>query len=75
MSKDVKNPDAENPPDFTGLRQGKIKKVTAGIPGIVSGLAKVAGEAGISRGWKALSQLNQKGGFDCPSCAWPDPRR
>jgi molybdopterin-dependent oxidoreductase alpha subunit len=25
------------------------------------------------RGVKALFSLNQKGGFDCPSCAWPDP--
>ncbi len=22
---------------------------------------------------KALNHTNQKGGFDCPSCAWPDP--
>ncbi|MEP7168226.1 MAG: FdhF/YdeP family oxidoreductase, partial [Bacteroidota bacterium] len=25
------------------------------------------------RGLKALSALNQKDGYDCPSCAWPDP--
>ena len=25
------------------------------------------------RGTKALLGLNQFGGFDCPSCAWPDP--
>ncbi|MEO8112085.1 MAG: FdhF/YdeP family oxidoreductase, partial [Ginsengibacter sp.] len=30
-------------------------------------------EAGVVRGMKALLALNQKGGFDCPSCAWPDP--
>ncbi|HAA16720.1 MAG TPA: hypothetical protein DCE41_35430, partial [Cytophagales bacterium] len=26
--------------------------------------------------WKTLqlaSKLNQKGGIDCPGCAWPDP--
>ncbi len=33
----------------------------------------VFGEAGLFRGLKALGKLNQKGGFDCPSCAWPDP--
>ena len=33
----------------------------------------VSAEAGITRGFKALSKLNKKGGFDCPSCAWPDP--
>ena len=25
------------------------------------------------RGFKILSHVNQKGGFDCPGCAWPDP--
>lgn len=29
--------------------------------------------AGPVRGTKALLELNQKDGFDCPSCAWPDP--
>jgi anaerobic selenocysteine-containing dehydrogenase len=27
----------------------------------------------VGRGMKALLNLNQKDGFDCPSCAWPDP--
>ncbi|RYD60149.1 MAG: FdhF/YdeP family oxidoreductase, partial [Verrucomicrobiaceae bacterium] len=31
--------------------------------------------AGVVRGTKALLDLNQAGGFDCPSCAWPDPDR
>ena len=30
-------------------------------------------ETGFLRGLKALAHLNKKGGFDCPSCAWPDP--
>lgn len=64
---------AENPEEFTGLKLGKIKKVAAGIPAVVSSLEKVVGEAGFSRGMKALWYLNKKGGFDCPSCAWPDP--
>src|SRR3546814_13443500 len=25
------------------------------------------------RGTRALFKMNQFGGFDCPSCAWPDP--
>lgn len=33
----------------------------------------VLGNAGLLRGTAAMLQLNQKGGFDCPSCAWPDP--
>ncbi|MBC8069113.1 MAG: FdhF/YdeP family oxidoreductase [Deltaproteobacteria bacterium] len=30
-------------------------------------------EAGLVRGARALLRVNQDRGFDCPSCAWPDP--
>jgi molybdopterin-dependent oxidoreductase alpha subunit len=36
-------------------------------------MAHVWGEAGFLRGTRALMLLNQSSGFDCPSCAWPDP--
>ncbi|MCE7064333.1 FdhF/YdeP family oxidoreductase [Dyadobacter sp. CY326] len=66
-------PGAENPDKLTGLKQKEIKKVAAGIPAVVSSFQKTIGEAGLQRGMKALFNLNKKGGFDCPSCAWPDP--
>jgi len=66
-------PGAENPERFTGLKKGKIKKTAAGIPAIFSSAKQVVGEAGAARGFKALWHLNKKGGYDCPSCAWPDP--
>jgi molybdopterin-dependent oxidoreductase alpha subunit len=47
--------------------------VAAGVPAVVSSFKHVFGEAGFIRGIKALNKLNQKDGFDCPSCAWPDP--
>ncbi len=72
MSEELK-PLAENPEEHTGLKKGKIKKSAAGMPAVVSSLQHVIGEAGVSRGIKALANLNKKGGFDCPSCAWPDP--
>lgn len=64
---------AEGPEAFTGLRLGEIKKVAAGIPAVMSSFRQVFGEAGLARGWRGLWHLNKKGGFDCPSCAWPDP--
>ena len=76
MSSDEKNnlpPSAENPDNLTGLHTGKIKKDAVGIPAIVSSFRHVLSEAGLARGMKALARVNQKGGFDCPSCAWPDP--
>jgi len=63
----------ENPERLTGLKLGKIKKTAAGIPAVISSFRHVIAEAGLFRGWKALKKLNQKDGFDCPSCAWPDP--
>ena len=30
-------------------------------------------EGGVGRGTKALLKMNQKDGFDCSSCVWPDP--
>jgi molybdopterin-dependent oxidoreductase alpha subunit len=66
-------PNPENPEGFTGLHLGKIKTAAAGIPAVVSSFKMILSEAGFFRGNKALLNLNQKGGFDCPSCAWPDP--
>ncbi len=66
-------PGAENPEKHTGLKKGSIKKAAAGTPAIISTLKHVVGEAGLIRGMKALVKLNKKDGFDCPSCAWPDP--
>ncbi len=49
------------------------KTQAAGTPAVISSLRHVFGKAGVTRGTKALLGLNQAGGFDCPSCAWPDP--
>ncbi|WP_026628222.1 FdhF/YdeP family oxidoreductase [Dyadobacter alkalitolerans] len=74
MPYDQRNvPGAENPDKLTGLKKTEIKKVAAGIPAVVSSFQKTISEAGVQRGMKALFNLNKKGGFDCPSCAWPDP--
>ncbi|HUQ65569.1 MAG TPA: FdhF/YdeP family oxidoreductase [Flavitalea sp.] len=66
-------PGSQNPEKHTGMKKGKIKNLAAGIPAVISSLKQISKEAGMVRGMKALSNINQKGGFDCPSCAWPDP--
>ncbi len=66
-------PGAENPEKFSKLKRGKIMQSAAGMPAILSSAKMAFKEAGVVRGLKALSKLNQKDGFDCPSCAWPDP--
>lgn len=55
------------------LRQTVAKKAAGGTPAVLSSLRHVLKRDGVLRGTKALLQLNQAGGFDCPSCAWPDP--
>ncbi|KAA2238467.1 FdhF/YdeP family oxidoreductase [Chitinophaga agrisoli] len=66
-------PAAENPLHFTGLKLSKPKTVAAGLPAVMVSARHILQEAGALRGMKALLKLNQKDGFDCPSCAWPDP--
>ncbi len=55
------------------IKVSKPKKWAAGRPAVVSSLKQVLSTAGPIRGTKALLELNQTDGFDCPSCAWPDP--
>jgi len=45
----------------------------AGLTAIVQSFKHTLDGTGVSRGWTSLVKLNQKDGFDCPSCAWPDP--
>lgn len=69
----IQIPAAENPETFTGLTLGPPQKTAAGIPAVFKSLQHILREPGLIRGLQALSKMNQKGGFDCPSCAWPDP--
>ncbi len=63
----------QNPVKFTGLKLTKPKTAAAGVPAVYYSMKQVLEETNIFRGLKALLKMNQKGGFDCPSCAWPDP--
>lgn len=73
MSEAQQQPNPENPETFLDLKLTRPSKVAAGIPAVLSSVKHVFGEMGISRGMKALLKLNQKDGYDCPGCAWPDP--
>ena len=43
------------------------------MPAVTSSMAHILREAGPFRGGRGLLEMNQNGGFDCPSCAWPEP--
>ena len=64
---------AQPPERLTGIRLDEPKQAAAGVPAVASSLKHVYGNAGFMRGTAAMLGLNQWEGFDCPSCAWPDP--
>jgi molybdopterin-dependent oxidoreductase alpha subunit len=55
------------------LKVSKPPETSAGRHAIEAALRQVFSKAGIVRGSRGLLHLNQKGGVDCQSCAWPDP--
>jgi molybdopterin-dependent oxidoreductase alpha subunit len=64
---------AETSSRLIGLRQKKPERKATGIGAVVSSFYYAWSEDGLFRGTLPLLQLNQKNGFDCPGCAWPDP--
>ena len=51
------------------------ESAAVGIPGIYYSMKYAMNEMGPRRSLQTLLNMNQDGGFDCPSCAWPDPDR
>ncbi|HMQ03755.1 MAG TPA: FdhF/YdeP family oxidoreductase [Pyrinomonadaceae bacterium] len=49
--------------------------VSAGIHAVTNALQHLYGKMGPIRATRGMLKLNQKGGIDCQSCAWPDPDR
>src|SRR4051812_33571827 len=66
-------PGAESPPEAEGARDGRRHKTAAGIYAIYETAHFSFREMGVKRTIQTLLKVNQKDGFDCPSCAWPDP--
>lgn len=59
--------------DFTGLILKEPKKKAVGLPAIISSVKQAAKYMDPIDAFKLSLKINQKGGFDCPGCAWPDP--
>ncbi|MBC7723195.1 MAG: FdhF/YdeP family oxidoreductase [Burkholderiaceae bacterium] len=49
------------------------KHWAAGVPGVTHSMEPAISQMGVGRTLKLMASLNQKDGFDCMSCAWPDP--
>ncbi|WP_194778271.1 FdhF/YdeP family oxidoreductase [Pararhodonellum marinum] len=55
------------------VKLSKLQDSSVGFPAIRSVGYYIWEETYVGRGVKTLFKLNQPDGFDCPSCAWPDP--
>jgi formate dehydrogenase major subunit len=48
------------------------KSSAAGVPAVVVSLRRGIEQMGVVRTARTLAKLNQRNGFDCPGCAWPE---
>ncbi len=58
---------------FTNLKTSKPPKSTAGFGAVKAAVINATKYMNPSDALKLSLKINQKGGFDCPGCAWPDP--
>src|ERR1043165_1107419 len=64
---------AQPPLEDKGAHEGRRDKTAAGFYAIYETGRFGFKQMGVKRSFQTLLKLNQKNGFDCPSCAWPDP--
>ncbi|SDK95672.1 FdhF/YdeP family oxidoreductase [Nonomuraea jiangxiensis] len=55
-----------------GLQIGSPKEWAAGVPAVAHSLLTSYAQMGVKRTLLTLVRVNQKNGFDCPGCAWPE---
>ena len=65
-------PSAQPPLERVAPRLAAASSAAAGLTA-VGQTARLLGAMGVVRGTRALLEVNQQGGFDCQSCAWPSP--
>ena len=68
----VSKPPIENETD-DAIEVSGPKEWAAGVPGVIHSMEPALSLMGVGRTAKLLTSMNQKDGFDCMSCAWPDP--
>ncbi|HEY7116249.1 MAG TPA: FdhF/YdeP family oxidoreductase, partial [Tepidisphaeraceae bacterium] len=64
---------AQPPLENEGAHEGRRHRTAAGLYAIYETGHFGLKEMGVKRSFQTLLKINQKDGFDCPSCAWPDP--
>ena len=59
--------------DESKIKVGEPKTYAAGVKGVLVSLQHGLDQMGATRSVRTLRLLNQREGFDCPGCAWPEP--
>ena len=68
-------PGAEPPLEQRPAEQVHRHESAAGLYSIYETVRRGVLEMGAGNSFRTLLKVNQTDGFDCPSCAWPDPDR
>ena len=63
----------ETPEDYEHIEIRRPSKAAGGLAAVLHSAEHAFREEGARRSLKTWHALNQKDGFDCPSCAWGDP--
>ncbi|SKC37726.1 FdhF/YdeP family oxidoreductase [Krasilnikoviella flava] len=74
----TQQPEGTRPGDPADTQPDEVrppKDWAAGVPGIVHALVPALRDMGPARTARLLLAMNHREGFDCMSCAWPDPDR
>ncbi|KAA9089677.1 FdhF/YdeP family oxidoreductase [Microbacterium radiodurans] len=58
--------------DETRLGVSAPQKKAVGVPAVLHALQIANEQMGLVRSAQTLLRINQKDGFDCPGCAWPE---
>ncbi|WP_067457638.1 FdhF/YdeP family oxidoreductase [Actinomadura macra] len=72
MSRKAPADDFDPADDTAGIGVSKPKIWAAGVPGVTAALRQSYDQMGVRRTALTLLRVNQKQGFDCPGCAWPE---
>ena len=73
-SKD-RTPGAQPPEEQAQVKLRAPDRVAAGMRALAESLKFTARETGFARAISDWLKINKKDGFDCQSCAWPNPDR
>ncbi|WP_067145858.1 FdhF/YdeP family oxidoreductase [Pseudotamlana agarivorans] len=64
---------ALTPEEFHDLKTAKPPVNSVGFGGLIAAVKQTTKYMNLKDAFVLARKMNQKGGFDCPGCAWPDP--